>query len=62
HRMLGHLSMKSVKMLHTKGMVRGMLVDTSREPSEQCEICVQAKHHQEPFPKESQTKYSKVGE
>src|SRR5262245_6596425 len=45
-----------------KKMVTGMEVDTSSTPSTQCMTCIQAKHHINPCPKESQTEYKEISD
>ena len=62
HRILGHLNMRSVKMLKQKDMVLGMEVDETAEPSTQCKACIVAKQHVQPFPKESQTEIKEIGD
>jgi hypothetical protein len=42
-------------------MVTGMEIDPSSTPSQQCTVCIQAKHHVNPFLKESQTEYKEIG-
>jgi hypothetical protein len=44
-----------------KKMVTGMEIDPSSAPSKQCTTCIQAEHHVNLFPKESQTEYKEVG-
>ena len=62
HRILGHINMDSVKTSKEKEMVTGMEVDRTVPASDQCETCIQAKHHVTPFPKEAQRSYSRIGE
>jgi hypothetical protein len=62
HKIFGHLNMASIKMLHTKNMVDGMDINESIEPMAQCEPCIVAKQHVQPFPKESHTAISEIGD
>lgn len=62
HRIMGHISPSSVKLMKTKAMVDGMEVDTSQEASPQCDACIQAKQTVQPFPKESMTQPEKIGD
>src|SRR6202020_1789928 len=39
-----------------------MEIDPSSTPSKQCTTCIQAKHHINPFPKESQTEYKEISD
>ena len=43
-------------------MVTGMEIDPKSTPSKQCTTCIQAKHHVNPFPKDSQTEYKEIGD
>jgi hypothetical protein len=45
-----------------KQMVTGMEIDPSSTPLKQCTMCIQAKHHINPFPKESQTECKAIGD
>ena len=60
HRIFGHLNMGSIKMLKEKGMVLGMEVDRTVDPAMQCKVCIIAKQHVQPFPKNSQTKIKEI--
>lgn len=62
HRVMGHISLSSVKLMKTKGMVEGMEVDTSEDPSPQCAPCIQAKQTVNTFPKESLSQPEKIGD
>jgi hypothetical protein len=62
HRTLGHIYHGSIKDMKEKKMVTGMEIDTSSRPSKQCTTCIQAKHHVNPFPKESETEYKEIGD
>ena len=62
HRIFGHMNMGSVKMLKEKGMVLGMEVDRTVEPAAQCKVCIVAKQHVQPFPKNSQTEIKEIGD
>ncbi|KAJ3912297.1 hypothetical protein F5877DRAFT_9328, partial [Lentinula edodes] len=48
--------------LHDKGMVTGMVVDTTSELDFDCDACTRAKQHVQPFPKEAERKYTEIGE
>jgi GAG-pre-integrase domain len=61
HRILGHIYPETIKNMKEKQMVTGMEIDPLSTPSKQCTTCIQAKHHVNPFPKESQTKYKEIG-
>jgi transposase InsO family protein len=62
HRIFGHMQHKSVQLLHDKHMVTGMQIDAASLPPSHCETCVQAKAHVMPFPPQSDTKYTEIGE
>ena len=62
HKILGHLYMGSVKRLFKKKMVKGMDIDKLPKPQKDCEACIQAKHHTEPFPHEAERSYAEIGE
>ncbi|KAJ3979544.1 hypothetical protein F5890DRAFT_1372924, partial [Lentinula detonsa] len=55
HRALGHLNYAAVRKLKTKNMVRGMKVN-EQVSAHQCQA------HIQPFPKESQRTYDKIGD
>ncbi len=62
HRVLGHIGMKAVISMKTKGLVEGMEVDESVPPSQQCESCVRAKQTVAPYPKKSETVVEAIGD
>ena len=62
HRVLGHVNMRSIKLLKEKGLVTGMEVDQSEDAIDQCEVCIKAKQHVKPFPKESTTEIAAIGD
>ena len=62
HRIFGHIYHGYIKAMKEKKMVTGMEIDPSSTPSKQCTTCIQAKHHVNPFPKESQTEYREIGD
>ena len=62
HQILGHIYHRSIKAMKDKEMVTSMEIDPSSTPSQQCTICIQAKHHVNPFLKESQTEYKEIGD
>lgn len=62
HKILGHISMDSIKLMKRNGLVEGMEIDGSKEPAAQCNMCIQAKQHVTPFPKESITKVTEIGD
>ncbi|PIL28276.1 hypothetical protein GSI_09564 [Ganoderma sinense ZZ0214-1] len=62
HRVLGHIGMKAVISMKKKGLVEGMEVDESVEPSQQCESCVRAKQTVAPYPKKSEMVVEAIGD
>ena len=60
HRIFGHMTMGSIKMLKGKGMVTGMEVDADAKIAEECKACIMAKQHVTPFPKESHTEIAEI--
>ncbi|KNZ81022.1 Copia protein, partial [Termitomyces sp. J132] len=52
HQIFGHMHMPTVKLLKSKNMVEGMDID-GKGNKQQCKICIWAKYHVTPFPKES---------
>lgn len=57
HMRYGHLNFGGLKLLSSKGMVRGLpLID---HPEQLCEGCLLGKHSREDFPKESANKATK---
>jgi hypothetical protein len=62
HRVFGHLSPGAVKELVDKHMVTGMKIAPGTHDVEQCTICIQAKQHIEPFPKEAQRTFTEIGD
>jgi hypothetical protein len=62
HRIFGHLNMASVKMLKSKGMMKGMDVNKMIPPMLQCNAWIQVKQHVTSLPKESNTIFNKIRE
>jgi hypothetical protein len=62
HRIFGHISPASVKMLKNHNMVEGMNIDSTSTPSAQCMTCIKAKSHVAPFPAEAECEYAEIGE
>jgi hypothetical protein len=62
HRIFGHMNHKSVQMLKDKNMVTGMAIDDPNPPSSQCKTCIETKSHVMPFPSQSDTKYTDIGD
>ncbi|CDO78192.1 hypothetical protein BN946_scf184635.g2 [Trametes cinnabarina] len=62
HHILGHPGMKTVVAMWKKGLVRGMEVDESEAPDEQCEACVRGKQTTVPYPKQSETIVEEIGD
>ncbi|KAJ3532326.1 hypothetical protein NM688_g7442 [Phlebia brevispora] len=62
HRAMGHISVGSLKTMKSKGMVSGMEVDESSEPTEQCTACIRAMQTVQPFPKKSETIVDRIGD
>jgi hypothetical protein len=58
HRIFGHISPASVKLLKNHDMVDGMNVDPSSTPSAQCEACIKGKSHVAPLPAEAERTYT----
>ena len=61
HRKMGHINHEDLRRLIKDGMVTGLNVDLNSKP-EFCEACIKAKSDRKPFPKKSNTTYSKYGE
>ena len=61
HRILGHISMASIKMLKNNSLVQGLTIDGPHEDT-QCKACIQGKKHVEPFPKRSEDSAKEIGE
>ncbi len=57
-----HLNFGSIKCLFKWKMVKGIKVENSTDKFPICKTCIQAKQHIEPFPSESETKYTYIGE
>jgi hypothetical protein len=53
HRLYGHIGISGLETLKKKGMVDGLEIDETSEPSQTCEACIQAKQTVQPFPKEA---------
>jgi hypothetical protein len=61
HRKLGHINFKTLREMTTRNALPSIELDASSEP-EFCKACVQGKASCLPFPKESQTKFTKYRE
>ncbi|KAJ3884664.1 hypothetical protein GG344DRAFT_23753, partial [Lentinula edodes] len=59
---LGHINVKSVKLLYDNKMVDGMVVDTTSPITFTCDACTRAKQHVQSFPKEAERKFTEIGE
>ncbi|KAJ3473570.1 hypothetical protein NLI96_g12937 [Meripilus lineatus] len=62
HRILGHLNKAQLRDLNSQNLVTGMAVNLSSSLDFDCETCTLAKQARAPFPSESTTRYSHVGE
>ncbi|GLB40091.1 putative integrase core domain containing protein [Lyophyllum shimeji] len=62
HRSLGHMAMKSVKLLKLKEIVVGMNVKGRSADSTDCEACIKAKHDVGLLPDKSETVYNEIRE
>jgi len=62
HCAFGHLNMKSLRHLKTHNMVNGLEVHNEKADLHQCKACLASKSHIQPFPCESQRKYTEIGE
>jgi len=61
HRAFGHLNMKSLHHLKTHNMVNRLKVHNENANLYQCKACLAGKSHFQPFPCESQRKYTEIG-
>jgi hypothetical protein len=61
HRKLGHINHNDLRKMVKAEMVTGINVNLDSKP-EFCEVCVKAKAEQKPFPKKSETAYTKYRE
>ena len=61
HCKLRHLNLQTLQEIVTKGVISGIKIDT-KSTTNLCKSCIQGKAHQQPFPKESKTKYNTYGE
>jgi transposase InsO family protein len=62
HRKYGHLSISSLEKLVNSKLISGLAVSPNSPPFTQCEACIQAKQHRQPYPKESEDKTTEIGE
>ena len=62
HHTFGHLNMKSLHHLKTHNMVNRLEVHNENADLHQCKACLAGKSHVQPFLRESQHKYTKIGE
>jgi len=62
HHAFGHLNMKSLRHLKTYNMVNRLEVHNENADLHQCKACLAGKSHVQPFPCESQCKYTEIGE
>ena len=60
HHKLDHLNYHTLYEMVSKGAISGIIIKLKSIP-EFCSSCFQGKAHQQPFPKESKTKYTKYG-
>ena len=58
----GHLNMKSLHHLKTHNIVNGLGVHNKNTDLHQCKAYLAGKSHVQPFPYESQCKYTEIGE
>src|SRR6266508_4358749 len=54
--------MTALRQLDREGLVSGLEIDQSLIPSQTCEVCIQAKHAHQPFPKEAENRSEIAGE
>lgn len=62
HRIFGHISKDSVEMLAKSGMVMGMEIANQENNWGECQTCIKTKGTRFLVPKESLTKYDKIGD
>jgi len=62
HCVFGHLNMKSLYHLKTHNMVNGLEVCNKKADLHQYKACLAGKSYVQPFPRESQCKYTEIGE
>ncbi|KAJ1299687.1 hypothetical protein OPQ81_011079 [Rhizoctonia solani] len=62
HRALGHVSLETLRVMETKGMVKGMELKGPPPKGWFCNTCIQGKQHAEPFPKASETVVKEIGD
>ncbi|KEP45242.1 putative Pol-like polyprotein/retrotransposon, partial [Rhizoctonia solani 123E] len=62
HRILGHANQQVLEKMEKEAKAGEMPVIAESPKDYFCEACVQAKQHKTPFPKESETKFTQVGE
>lgn len=61
HERFGHVSHATVQRMHLTGVVDGLVMKSSSNPSSFCEGCVFEKHHRLPFPTSGRTRATKCG-
>jgi len=62
HRAFGYLNMKSLHHLKTHNMVNRLEAHNENADLHQCKAYLAGKSHVQPFPRESQRKYTEIGE
>src|ERR1700761_512114 len=62
HKKYGHLSISSLEKLVKGNLIQGLTISPDSPPFTQCEACIQAKQHRQPYPKESEDKTTECGE
>jgi len=62
HCTFGHLNIKSLRHLKTHNMVNRLEVHNENADLQQCKACLAGKSHVQSFPRESQRKYTEIGE
>ncbi|QRV96308.1 Retrovirus-related Pol polyprotein from transposon TNT 1-94 [Ceratobasidium sp. AG-Ba] len=63
HKTLGHINVKTLKRLKETNAVDGMeIAEDSEGLNFECNACMQSKAHVQPFPKDSRTVASEIGE
>ena len=62
HRALGHASIETLRIMAKEGMVEGMVLKGAAPKEWFCKACTQGKQRVEPFPKESTTVVTHIGD
>ena len=60
HRRLGHLHLDAIRAMARKKLVSGLDIMSPKDYDHVCEGCILGKSHRLPFPKVSNTIYSKM--